>query len=352
MKTTEKRSCVFSEHVREGAARTATALLIAVALFGASTDVRAAEALDQSYLLLPAYDVVSAADQKAKVIIGDKLKLKLQGLAATDAAQVEPSPGKTPFTEQGWDIEAAQQQPGGEFTFLAIPMKPGKLVLEPMSVKDSKGGNIARTNPFEIEVVSAIAPNDPSPDTPVAPVNPVSLKFPIWILIVGGLLLLALACGVYFLVRKFLRRNKKPQEALKPKEPPKPEDQLALEELERLDRQGLLSKGLFKPYCFGISEILKKYFGSRYRFDAAESTSGELVSWFDAHKVVSEKMIDRVELLFEKLDRVKFTDYIPERDSSAALLADARQIILETRKPVEPVLTPGPTVSTEKTNAV
>jgi hypothetical protein len=99
-----------------------------------------------------------------------------------------------------------------------------------------------------------------------------------------------------------------------------------------LERQQLFQQLKFKAHYFGVSEILKCYVGARYGFDAPESTTGEMISVLIERKCLSDMSMGSLRSMFEKLDRVKFTDSIPEPDEATALLAQAKVFIRETRR--------------------
>jgi hypothetical protein len=194
---------------------------------------------------------------------------------------------------------------------------------------------VARTHPFTLEVTSAIKSTDPKPEQPESLEPPVGLQFPIWIagsiVLLGAVLLLGLVYGIFrwYQVRK-LRISQLPKVV-------QTEDEVALAKLNELEKQGLLKRGDYKSYYFKLSEILKSYVGARYQFDAPESTTAEMISLLEEHSAIHGSLpdsgIDRLESLFNRLDLVKFTDFVPETEISVKLLGDAKEFILTTRRP-------------------
>jgi len=114
--------------------------------------------------------------------------------------------------------------------------------------------------------------------------------------------------------------------------PEVPEDQAALSELLKLERAGHWKHGKHKIHYFGVSEIIKKYFSKRYEVDAVESTTYEVLLLLKK-KSISDTMVNEVEKLFEKLDRVKFTDWLPAGDEEPIeIIKDAKALVNKTRK--------------------
>ena len=299
----------------------------------------AAPILSETELLtLPAHDV-EIFRAPSPVRVGDSIILKIPGLAP-DAASLEPLPD---LQEQGWLVALLEQKQENqkEFRFETAPLKPGALTIPSLPLRDKYGKAIARTNPFNMQVTSAIKPEDQKPSEPAPLRPPLMLSFPWWIAVVGILLTLAVLGAVIYLLRKY-RTTPTIVAPLAPVKPVLPEDEEALEALKALETRGPLSSGRFKEHYFRLSEILKAYLGRRYRFDALESTSKELICVLEDRKQIAETMIDRVETLFQKLDLVKFTDHTPLPAEGLDLVRDVREIVMATRRipAPKPILEP------------
>ena len=282
------------------------------------------------FLLLPAYDLEIAPIQgKTPELpkVGDSLVLKASGLSESEVS-FHTHDGDD-LEEQGWELnESSVNTPQLSVT----PVKSGKITLPSLIIQDKAGKAIGRTNPFSIEVASAIKKDDPKPDQPADIAPPVSLNFPWALIVIISLFVLLLGGGLGYLGWKYFK-NRKPAVEKKPAEPPRPEDEVALTALLELERLGLYMKGQYKKHYFGVSEILKAYLGARYRFDALESTTQELVGFLEERKTVSDTIVDKIETLFgTKLDRVKFTDHVPAEDESKQIVADARELVMSTRR--------------------
>jgi hypothetical protein len=284
------------------------------------------------YLSLPAFDAEMIQDHtdSTSLRVGDSLELKVNGIRATDIE----SPTEH-LEDEGWEIQAKPQNektPGNDFRFFAVPLKPGNLNLPSLLLKDSNGKQVGRTNPLNVEVKSAISPNDPHPQEPEKSAPPVGLAFPWWIVLAAGILALILLAGLVYGVYRWVKQRKKKLPPVAA-EPPLPEDEAALQRLSELEKKGFLNRGEFKAHYFRISEILKLYVGARYRFDAPESTTREIIVFLEDKKSASDAVIDRLESLFNKLDRVKFTDHFPESEEASSLVAEAREFVMVTRRP-------------------
>ena len=279
------------------------------------------------FQLVSACNTASVLAGSDPVKVGDKIFFKLQ--TPELGFQVE-APPSIDLQKAGWAIESPPQNSGSD-SWAAVPLKSGKLELPPLILKNSQGKEFGRTNPFSVEVVSGIKPNDPKPHQPEELEPPVRLGFPlIWVLSLCSIGVLLIAVGLYFLIR-FWKKRRSALKAIPPEN--RSEDELALSELERLEKENLIEKGHFKSYYFRISEIFKSYLGGRYRFDAPESTTGEMIRYLRENKSMEPSSLSQLVLIFTHLDQVKFTDFIPQTDESKKILGEVRDLIRATRRP-------------------
>ncbi len=278
---------------------------------------------DATFLALPTVNVQPMEAAKT-YFVGDRVVLRTEPAEVGDQMQLVPN---DQLFDQGWTIGAG---------LVVVPIKTGQLTLPSIGLKNTQGQLVARTNPMTLQVQSAINKDDPKPQEPAAVQPPVRVGFPLlWTIIISVLALaLITVLGVWLFRRiQAVRRSRMP-----PK-PERPLHESILDELSALATRGLLQKGEYKKYYFGISEILKKYFGRRFDFDALESTSAELMhSLRERAGLLSAAQLDSISELFERLDIVKFTDHQPSESDAVSCLEQARKIVEETRARTEPAL--------------
>ncbi len=281
----------------------------------------------------------------SEVKVGDQLIFEVVGLPesatrlepAFDSAepkQLPSNPGEDPLAsaapapslmDTGWELIDASKG-----LIVVVPLQAGDLSVPVFVARDASGAVLGYTESLKVKVISSVLPEEAQAKVHEKLKPPVEVKFP-WILIglaaVIGLLLLALMAFALF---RWLERRSAAAATPMPASP-KPEDELALSRLAELSAQKLPEKGEFKRHYFALSEIIKQYIGLRFRFEAAESTSREIIARFEELKTVSDSVIDQLEALFERLDRVKFTDHVPPVDEARAALEDVRKWIELTR---------------------
>ena len=286
-------------------------LLLAVNAMSAQTE--------NADLALPAFDL--EAPQTKTVQVGDQLHLKVSGFSFAEAFTVSPTAEEN-LDSEGWGLNS---EPGKDVS--VAPLKPGKITLPSLIIRDAQGKALARTNPFTVEVQTAIRSDDPSPEKPNDIAPPVGLQFPYWV--VAALIFLALAAMGALAYGVFRLWKKRKPKTISRVEPQIPEDERALRDLNELAAENCYKNSKVKRHYFRISEILKIYIGARYRFDAQESTTREMLEVLESKQT---QLLEPLEEAFIKLDRVKFTDYYPEENESLDLLNFAKEFVHKTKK--------------------
>lgn len=275
---------------------------------------------------LPTYNVQLQKDltDASSIRVGDQLELIVNGI---QFSQIEEISHERDVEDEGWLIHKMKSPS----SLIVIPSKGGRLTLPPLLLKDAEGKPVGRTHPFLLEVQSAITKKDSKLNQSEQIIPPVELTFPIWMVIAISVAILALVIGVgIWIYRRIRSRRPKPS---KVPEVIRSEDEIALSELAEVEKQDFLKKGNYKGYYFRISEILKVYVGDRYRFDAPECTTREMIRFLEDKKTMSDSLIDRLESIFERLDRVKFTDHFPSEKESKELLFESVEFVKVTRRP-------------------
>jgi hypothetical protein len=144
----------------------------------------------------------------------------------------------------------------------------------------------------------------------------------------GGL---AAALLVIFGLYRFLNRDKRAQLATHPRPP----QDIALEELERLRRRGLIAEGAFKEYYVALSGIVRTYVEQRFRIRAPDMTTEEfLLVAARGGKLFGPQRGLLSDFLVES-DLVKFARHMPTIADSERAWAAARRFVDETAKQPE-----------------
>ena len=178
----------------------------------------------------------------------------------------------------------------------------------------------AATNRLRVTVQSVIKPGEEKALKDVKPPVDLVAGLPWWAWL---LILLALA-GVlaYFLYRRRKRRPAPVREA-----PPKPIDELGA--FDEIAAMGLLAKGEYKQHYSLASDALRRYIERRYRVEAMERTTWEIVAGMRQARVAPVTM-SAFEAFLSACDLVKFAKYLPPREEMEGLIDRAKEIVRAT----------------------
>lgn len=281
-------------------------------------------------------------DSSQPARVGDSIPLKIEGFSgSSDSIEISTNDPEHALKKEGWLLKPSRV-PGAQF--ILVPLKSGKRTVPEVVAKqkgdDGKPGDtVFIVEPFSIDVESELKEGASPPPEALAPMG---LPFP-WVNAIFWFLGFAIVVAfLTALLMKYFRKSKKL--ITLPPLPPAPtsaEDAEALQRLSQLEADAWLQKGDFKKHYFGISEILKAYFGRRYGFDALECTTLELLRQLEFY-ALSADLLRQIRSFYEKLDRVKFTDFKPDASEGVELLHVAREFVHLTRKKIEEKLGEGP----------
>jgi len=191
------------------------------------------------------------------------------------------------------------------------------------------GGKITVVAPTEEELAKPL--NDIAARTQLVPPD----KIP-WLRY--GIIAAASLIGVLliWLICRLFRKKRRPQEAVLPAVPAHVR---ALKRLDDLMAQHLLETGQFKVFYDGISEILRDYIEDRFAFRAPEQTTEEFLANLTVNAMTfTSAQLRLLNSFLKHTDLVKYARVIPDSDSIAQTIADARSFIQETQSENTPLI--------------
>jgi LPXTG-motif cell wall-anchored protein len=165
--------------------------------------------------------------------------------------------------------------------------------------------------------------------------TPADLKHPIamaenlyWPWVALGLALVAAAAYLFW-----RRRRRRPAEALPAVPPPlpRPEHEIAYEELQQLLSSGRLERGETKAFYIELAEILRRYLGRRFAIETFERTTFEILEALKGARLAAGAATLAAQCL-GSCDLVKFAKYVPDRDETRRHVEQAYRLVDETRR--------------------
>lgn len=263
-------------------------------------------------------------------------------LAVNAPAGAEPEKGAPPVEAPGGQLKSTRR-----FTLRPMALRDVKVEGVQVVWTEATGGQARLPIPPQrVPVKSVLAgETDPKFRTFRAPQvdaeaffaahGPLPYHKTHWPALIGTLVALgvALGVGVGVLVKRWLDARKPAPEVWFD---PRPAHVIALEALDRLERDELPAKGEVKVYYVRLSEIVRAYLERRYRFPALEMTSDEIRARIDALTLGGDARVGIDDFLAET-DLVKFADFDPGDAATDTVMKLARGLVALTRAPdVEP----------------
>jgi hypothetical protein len=149
-------------------------------------------------------------------------------------------------------------------------------------------------------------------------------EWPLWLWIAAGLSLLLLIFLIYYLFKNL--RKKKPEKLFTSKLSPLEE---AIQSLNDLQKQQLLSKQQVKQFHSRLGEIFKKYISRKTNSNLLNLTSEEVLLLLSELRI-SKENIGLVAGNLRMADAVKFAKYLPGNNESEEAFLNTRKVIQQT----------------------
>jgi hypothetical protein len=203
---------------------------------------------------------------------------------------------------------------------------PGSYIIEPVEAPyhlPDGAQETLKTPRLFIEIESLLAKSGEAEDIrDIKP--PLAAPAPYRAILLIAALLAGSAVAV-LLARKIVSRLKR--KALVKATARRPAHEEALEALERLLQQGLIEKGCLREFCFGISELFRRYMQARFDFPALDLTTEEILPRIEGNGLVDGSLRPIARDLLVNTDLVKFAKHRPTRDEVQAIIENTRTFV-------------------------
>jgi len=238
------------------------------------------------------------------------------------------------------DVTIAEEEKSGggkavrEMTFSVAAYKTGTIDVPELLVKyELKGekGEV-KTQPASLSIRSVLKSESEELVDIRGPVRlPRDYGTLIRILLIVAILIAAAGLTVYAVRRYRKRKMVVPLEDIFATIPP---HEWAYAELDRLMARKLLEEGRFKDFYVSLMEILKRYLEGRYRINALERTTEEVMDVMALARI-DRKVRANAERILKKSDMVKFAKHVPSHEESRETIQEVYTFIDQTRPAVE-----------------
>jgi len=185
-------------------------------------------------------------------------------------------------------------------------------------------GDTVQTNPVRLTVVGTTASADLRDLDDIRDIRPEpTLWYDYWPWAAAGLVALLV---LFRLFRRRPRRQRPMQPVVSPTAPPPSAREIALEKLERLEREKPWLKGNLLEYYAALSMIVREYVEHQYSIPATESTTREIGELLKNTAFPPERRAV-LDVLLQQSDLVKFAEMVPSSDYHVQALAKAKQVV-------------------------
>jgi len=150
--------------------------------------------------------------------------------------------------------------------------------------------------------------------------------------IIGALLLGLLIYGIIYFIRKSRQKTVVPQKYI----PKTPAHEIALAELMKLREEKLWQQGTTKEYYTRLTDIVRTYIERRYKINALEFTTDELMNSIAMKKLDSETY-QKLKYTLELADLVKFAKANPVSDEHEQAMSNSFEFVNATKPVTQPV---------------
>lgn len=201
----------------------------------------------------------------------------------------------------------------------------------PIQVEKESYNNVLRTDPMQL-IVNTYAVDQQKGNYDI--VMPIAtpwtfaeiLPYLLWVLL--GLVILLL---VWWIIKK--RRANKPLFAIE--KPAIPPYDLAMKALNEIKEEKLWQSGKTKEYYTQLTDAIRNYLDGELDIPAMEQTSFETMRFLEGCREVAAPLKDKLGMMFETADFVKFAKAMPLPDENARNLDIAFEFVNHTNEQVQ-----------------
>jgi hypothetical protein len=142
-------------------------------------------------------------------------------------------------------------------------------------------------------------------------------------------LAILLVAGLVWAILRRMRRNTMGPLEVREAHPPRPPHEIALEDLDRLEKSPLLERGEVKEYHIQVSEILRFYVEARFRVPALEMTTMDILVGLERTEL-EPATLEGLGRFLHECDMVKFAKHRPGPGPSREVLFLGRRFVEDT----------------------
>jgi len=263
--------------------------------------------------------------------VGDPIELIITAYYPTNGILELPEIGRKKdiiLLNRNWSNEPREDGlTRSETRFSITSFRLGKHIVSTNTISCRIGEHTFTTNfpKIVLTVESALADDATAELADIKPMHKLPGRMPRWIWVVLGTAATAFLVG---LVSSKLWKHRK---VITPSAPPIPPYVIALQALEFLKNKGLLEKDECKPFYTELSLILRTYLEGRFRLNAPDETTEEIVEQLSTSPDLTAPQRNILQDFMRQADMVKFAKGHPDRSTMESAFDTTKQFVEETK---------------------
>ncbi|MDF7798441.1 hypothetical protein P4C99_03155 [Pontiellaceae bacterium B1224] len=265
------------------------------------------------------------------IMIGDPVELIVTALFPTNGTLNLPEIGNEKdvvLLSRDWtDVLREDGLTQSESRYSITSFRLGEHLVSTGMISCAVGEQLFTTNfpAVTLQVSSSLNEESSSEIADIKGIQKLPGRIPKWIWIVLGSAVVAFLIG---LITSKLWKNR---ETLIPSAPPIPPDVIAFQALEALKNRGLLEKDECNPFYTELSLILRTYLEGRFKLNAPDETTEEIVSELSKSPDLSGPQQSILQDFMRQADMVKFAKGHPDRTTMESAFSTTKQFVVETK---------------------
>jgi len=283
---------------------------------------------------IPSVKVIAKTD-RTKATVSQSIVYTISVQYLSDIKVTMPEPGAkiaglriTDFGEKG-PLERDGQLLHEKW-FKLQPDIVGTYIIPSMTVsyiEETGGKKELKTPQIFLEVISSLTNEEGEKSVDIIDIKPLQkMERDLKPFIIAGCIAAALLVVAVFIFL-YLRKRKKDSF-----EKRRPAHLIALEDIEKLDQDGLVERGIIKEHYFRLSDIFRTYIENRFDIPAVEQTTPELVPEINRLEKIDSEVKLKAEEFLKYSDLVKFAKYSPLQEEIEANKQKIVSVIAETKE--------------------
>lgn len=285
--------------------------------------------------------VINTSLDSTVVCLGDQTGLRFEATCAPDEHVTYPTFGKELID----GIEIVKQSPVDSFVdkqgkhykqeLMLTSFEDSLFFVEPIAF--ACGNDTAYSETITLNFVQPFVLDSTNAICDIRDIQ----KAPIWWWgyirwILGALLLAGICWLIWWLLGKIGNYNGKYIPAAK-KEPERPAEEVALEELDRIREEKIWTQGHTKQYHTELTDVLRTYIAKRFGVASTEKTSDETLQAMKPILSEQRELHASLSKVLRLADLVKFAKWQATPDENEQALHIAYEFVNETKPvPAEP----------------